>query len=51
MHLTCDFSRAYRDVNKDRGNWVIEDYQHFLETYCIYIFSPYKGRQVGTKQD
>jgi hypothetical protein len=37
--LTNDFNRPYRDVVKNRGNWVMEDYLHFLE-YSRYIFRP-----------
>ena len=43
--LTNDFNRPYRCVIKQRGNWVMEDYLHFLE-YSRYIFHDEAGRSL-----
>lgn len=35
---TNDFGRPYRDVVLQRGNWTMEDYLHFTETFSPFIF-------------
>lgn len=37
--LTSDFGRMYRCVLSARGTWRMEDWQHFVESISLYIFS------------
>ena len=38
-HITCtnDFNRPYRCIVLHRGNWTMEEYLHFTETFSPYI--------------
>ena len=40
---TLDFNRPYRDVLQSRGEWVMEEYLHFIETWAVHILAPYKS--------
>lgn len=41
-HITCtnDFNRPYRCIVLHRGNWTMEEYLHFTETFSPYILMP-----------
>uniref|UniRef100_A0A383VXT3 LysM domain-containing protein n=1 Tax=Tetradesmus obliquus TaxID=3088 RepID=A0A383VXT3_TETOB len=41
-HLTptCDFGRPYTDIVSKKGNWTMEDWLHWTETWSVYITKP-----------
>lgn len=41
---TCDFGRTYTDIIKKRGNWTMEDWLHWTETWSVYILKPHNGQ-------
>lgn len=41
--MTVDFNRPYRDIVDRRGNWVMEDWAHFAETFSVYILKPHSS--------
>lgn len=43
---TCDFGRPYTDIISKRGNWVMEDWLHWTETWSVYITAPHRGLPV-----
>lgn len=43
---TLDFGRKYECVLDKSGQWVMETWLHFLETWSVYIFSHHKGKPV-----
>jgi hypothetical protein len=46
LAATCDFGRPYTDILSKRGNWVMEDWLHWTETWSVYITAPHEGRPV-----
>ena len=36
---TADFNRGYRDIVKCRGQYVMEEYLNFVETWSVFIIS------------
>jgi hypothetical protein len=44
MIATCDFGRTYTDILKKRGQWTMEDWLHFTETWSVYLLMPHEGR-------
>jgi hypothetical protein len=39
MLLTSDFGRPYKDVIKYMGSYRMEDWQHFVECFSVYLFA------------
>lgn len=38
--VTCDFNRPYRDIVHKRGNWVMENWLHWTETFSVLVLMP-----------
>lgn len=43
---TCDFGRVYTCVRNKRGNWTMEDWLHWTETWSVYVTMPENGMAV-----
>ena len=41
---TMDFDRPYRDIIHQRGEWTMEDWLHWTETWSVFVLGPYKNR-------
>ena len=38
--VTCDFNRPYRCIVHKRGNWVMENWLHWTETFSVLVLMP-----------
>jgi hypothetical protein len=46
MIATCDFGRKYTDIISKKGNWTMEDWFHWMETWSVYVLMPAVGENV-----
>eukprot|EP00884_Botryococcus_braunii_P006790 jgi/Botrbrau1/16111/Bobra.7_2s0075.1 len=47
---TLNFGRQYTCISKNKGNWVMEAWLHWLETWSVYILRPDRGRPLLTPE-
>jgi hypothetical protein len=38
---TCDFGRSYTDIVSVKGNWTMEDWLHWTESWSVCMLRPY----------
>ena len=46
MIATCDFGRKYSDIISKKGNWTMEDWFHWTETWSVYVLMSAAGESV-----